>query len=185
MMGRSAGNDFTDEPTWREKWEDWRSNPLWVPGRPSWMAENLTTLALLFLGIAAVILAAVYLVVPPASLPEAMPGYFSVAKAEAAARKVPVAQPVPIPTVPAKERAAVREDMKTWSVEKQQRFWGWVAAVGDYRAAEAEANRIAQTPRQPPTRAWPYALVFGVGAVIVLVGAWRLSDTRQQRDWGT
>jgi hypothetical protein len=185
MMGRSAGDDFTDEPTWREKWEERRSNPLWVPERPDWIFENVTTLALLFVGIAAVLFSAVYVVVPPGSLPSGMPGYFDVAKAEAEVRDVPTTASTTTTTTPAKKRAAFRADVATWDSEKQLVFWRWVAAVEGYRQTEADAARIVRTPRQPPTRAWPFALILGVGAAVLLAGAWRVSDTRSHREWGS
>lgn len=184
MMGRGAGSDFTDEPTWREKWEERRSNPLWVPERPGWLIENVMTLALLFVGIAAALVFAVYLVVPPQSLPAGMPGYFDTAKAAAEVRTVPTTSSTTTTTLSPAAKVAIREANKNRSDEERRKFWLWVNAVDEYRELEARAEAVVRTPRTPPTRQWPLVLVFGSGAACLLVAAWWFSDTRSRRQWG-
>jgi hypothetical protein len=181
MLWRS-GTRNEDEPGWREKLAEWRDNPPVILARPDWLSESPGTLFLLFAGVGCLIVAAVYTVVPPESLPANMPGYFSVQQARADFLSSTTTSTTTT-TIPADVLRKRAYEIKSWSIERQLEFWEYVKQVGAYEKEEAEAAQLLSKPAEPPTRRWSYIYLAGVMAACLLALAWWMSDARARRYW--
>jgi hypothetical protein len=177
MFG-GPGNRVDDEPGWREKFDEWRASPLWVWERPDWMTESPGVLMLMFVGIALLMVTAVYLVIPPQSLPQGMPGRFV-----AAAATAPSTIATTTTTISAERRAKRAEKHRSLTPEQQAAYWAWIQVAGNYHDQEVRIDKILAEPPKPRTREWTFAFLSAILAAACLVAAWFLSDARQQRMW--
>jgi hypothetical protein len=171
MFGRF--NEVDDKPDWREKLAEWRASPLWVPKRPDWMAEGPGVLALLFLGIGSLMLAIVYVAIPPTALPANLPGHFAVASAATTTSTLTTTT-----TVPKAQLTKELQRVKGLSPDQQKAFWSWVQAVNKVNHDQAVQDAILAQPIKPPSRRWSYAFLTGVLSAVLFAGAWHFSDAR-------
>jgi hypothetical protein len=185
MLG-GPGNRVDDKPGWREKLADWRDSPLWVWQRPSWMTEGPGVLLLLFGGIASLMLAFAYVAVPPETLPDGVPGHFSV-QAAAAAVTTTTSTSTTTTTLPAKKvyeqsiRRRLRAEAMT-EAQKQQ-YFEWVTAAAAFEESEREIAELLASPVKPPFRRFDIAFGALVIGAVMLGSAWYLSEARQRRVW--
>lgn len=181
MFGRYKETE--DIPGWREKLADWRDAPLWVPQRPTWMTESPTALAFLFVALALGLLAVVYLATPPQSLPDAAPGYFNVAKAQAAAMQYTTTSSTTT-TIAPEIRAKIRAEVQSWSPERRKAYLVKIAIGEQWKKEEAYGLSVLATPAQPATRRFDLALLLGAAAAGAAIVAWLASDARNRRQSG-
>jgi hypothetical protein len=174
------GKRSDDEPGWQEKLADWRNNPPWVFERPGWLRENPTALLLFFGATVAVVLAVVYVAVPPKALPAEVPGKWSPPVTSSTTSSTTSTTT----TVPAAVRAQQLAKLAALPADKKAKAWGYIRGVSDARRKEAEIEAIVNSPVQPPFRRWAFAFFAAVAAAGLLVGAWFASDLRGKRTFG-
>jgi hypothetical protein len=178
MFGRF--DEVDDKPGWREKLAERRASPLWVPRRPSWMAEGPGVMALLFVGIASLMIAFVYFAVPPATLPSALPGHFVIPSTTTTSST----STTTTTTVPAASIDKVLAKTLTMSEKQRQAFWAWVVTADEFHRQQTATDLILSTTPTPPVRRWDYGFLAIVLAAAVFALAWFLSDTRSRKVWG-
>ena len=181
MFGRFKETE--DIPGWREKLADWRDAPPWVPQRPDWLPESPMTIAFLLFALALGVGSVFYLAVPPQSLPDSAPGYFSVAEAQAAAMQYTTTSSTTT-TVPRAIRDTVRKEVASWTEEQRQAYLVKIAIIYQQRQKETYEESIRATPSEPRFRRFDLALLLGAAAAGAAITAWLASDARNRRQAG-
>jgi hypothetical protein len=172
MFGRF--NEVDDKPDWREKLAEWRASPLWVPRRPEWLAEGLLVLTLLFVGIASLMLAVVYVAVPTSALPSNIPGHWV---PPATTSTTSTTSTTTTTVSPVQTRAAIHK-LAALSPAQRTAALGYIRAAQAFQKQQAQIDRIVNSPVQPPSHRWAYAFLTAVLGVVLLVLAWLFSDRR-------
>jgi hypothetical protein len=158
MFTRYRAMRSEDEPTWREKLDDWRAAPPWVVERPAWTRRFSVPLALTSVGAALVALAAMYALIAPASLPRALPGHYA---------------PAPTTTTtisPAEYKKRLASVSHLTSAQSKQ--------FSEFLAQSAAANAANAANRPAPSRRLTDAGICLVGALALFAWAWSRSRTR-------